>query len=112
MIRSGLKIVLNQAGRQQDIYSATGDLGFTLAEVYWSPDGKSVGIFTCGEPLLRIAVDRKSTKQINFAVVEGPIRNALRKRYNVPADQDVFRWVCFYAGTDRFREAFGDGTTP
>ena len=74
MIWSGVRVVLNQDGKDSELYSLSGDRMFTLAEVYWSPDQRIVGVFTCGEPILELAVDRTNLTSVPFSLVSrGPL---------------------------------------
>jgi hypothetical protein len=108
MIRSGFRIELHEGGNEAELYRISGDRFFSLAEVYWSSDSKMVGVFTCGEPFVRIAYDRSALKILPFSTVESAIRERMRSRYSVPSGEDPFIYPCLNAGTEEHRKRFGD----
>lgn len=110
---SGVSIRFCDARKNIELYTARGDIFLYLTEVYWSPDAKVVGVFTCAAPELRLAVDRQTGGRIAYDSVENALRKRLREKYNIPEwDRDEFKWACHNAGTAEFQGRFGDATQP
>jgi hypothetical protein len=110
---SGLRIIPQEHGRETEIFSKRGDMFFHAAEVFWSGDGEVVGLFTCGEPFVRVAFDRKTLSHVSFSLVRDEIAKRLRRKYEIPAEErDEFEWTCQHAATTEFRRRFGDATRP
>lgn len=91
----GVQVYLEENGRTQFHYSGPGDGELYLAEVFWTDDGGLVGVVTCGQPILRLGLDRKSGAQVPFSEVWPSMEARLRRRYGIPpSEKNVMRWVC------------------
>ena len=92
----GIQIVLFEDQMSFELYQVGGDNGFTTAEVYWSPDGRIVGLFNCGGPPSELAVYRATRGPAPFAEVWPSIREQLRTRFRLgELDDDALKeWVC------------------
>jgi hypothetical protein len=109
-IWSGIRVTLSENGHDAELCNITGDYMFTVAEVYWSPDGETAGVFSCGSPIIELAVKRGDLTPVPFATVWPFIREQLRARYNLSEGENVRDWVCFHGGTEEVVRRFGNGT--
>jgi hypothetical protein len=97
---SGVKVVLTRGSGETTVHEQRGDMFLWLAEVAWTPDGQHVGVFSCAEPYLQLAINRETLSKESFSLVEAQLRRQLRERYGLGADVvDEFRWTCLHAGT-------------
>jgi hypothetical protein len=109
----GTKILLVDHGKEFLVYEKTGDMFLNIVEVYWTPDGNTVGLFTCGPPFLRTAINRQTFGDVPFSTIEAQIVDGLRTKYSIPkTEKNIFDWLCSHAGTLDFKAKFGDATKP
>jgi hypothetical protein len=87
-VGTAFRVVLIQDGKEHELYRQRGYETFDWLEVYWDPRGQRVGVFTCSDPNLKIAVDRRTLKSIPFSVVEDAIRKQLEHRFG----HEVITW--------------------
>ena len=88
------RVVLIQEGREHELYLRYGFETFDWLEVYWDTKNELVGILTCSDPNLNLAVDRRTLKSIPFSMVETPIRRQVEKKFGA----EVLTWNNWKAG--------------
>jgi hypothetical protein len=83
---SRANIELYEDGRLRYMDSPPGEGLFYLVEVAWMPDRRVVGLLTCGEPHLGLAINRATGEPQPFSVAWPTIRDRLVRRYQIPPD--------------------------
>lgn len=109
---TGMSVAVRSRGKEKLFHRSRGDDFFTATEVYWSDDGRLVGVFICNELVLRLAVYRGNLEEAPFTSVERVLETNIRARYDVPSEESAFEWLCGSAGGEEFRRTFGDATLP
>ncbi|MBL8175625.1 MAG: hypothetical protein JNK48_13210 [Bryobacterales bacterium] len=75
------RVAFVQDGREHELYQQHGFEAFYWLEVYWDPSGERVGILTCSDPNLSIALDRRTLQRIPFATVEDGLRGQVKRKF-------------------------------
>jgi hypothetical protein len=102
----GIRVALVTAAERRTLYQLRGDVFLDFADVFWSPDGQSVALLTCGTPYLRLAYSLKESDFVSFAPFQQPLVSQLRSEYQLGPgmnrDRDVLEWTCSPEGRDAF----------
>ena len=103
----GLQVVLREQGETRVLYNIRGDVFLMFAEVYWSPDGRIVGVFTCGEPFVKLGYDRRTARKVSFDAIQRAMGDRIRTEYGLSRESgstvtDPFDWACSTEGHDAF----------
>lgn len=77
------RVVLIQDRKEHELYVRQGFEALYWLEVYWDPGGKHVGVLTCSDPNLYLALDRRTLKSIPFSTVESAIKQQLVRKFGV-----------------------------
>ena len=107
----GLRVRLLAKDGDQVLYSIRGDVFLRFAAGYWSPDGRLVGVFTCGDPRVRLAYDRVAKQPRTFDLVRAGIAETIRSDYaayirTTEKSVDPLEWACSNEGDQAFHERF------
>ena len=99
----GLEVRLITSSGQQTLYRIRGDVFLEFAQVYWSSDNKTVGIFTCGSPALKLAYEMPTHAKVPFSSIEKEMRATIEKTYE-RRDRSIgaLEWACSIEGKDAF----------
>lgn len=94
---AGIKASYMEKTGEYTIFKQYGEIFHYLTEVFWSPDGRLIGVFTCGQPLIRVGYDRRAKSVVPFSEVESGLQKQLRRRYEIPSsEKDAFGWTCLH----------------
>jgi hypothetical protein len=63
----GLRVGLRAGTMTKVLYEIRGDVFLDFADAKWSSDGRTVVLFTCGTPPVRLAYDVKRGARIPFS---------------------------------------------
>ena len=77
-------------------------LGF--AEVYWSPDGRLMGVYAHSfyGPSLRFAYDLQRQQSAPVSEVLDGLRASITKKYSLPSGEDPLKWAASSGARDAF----------
>jgi hypothetical protein len=116
---ASIEVDLIQNGRITEIYVDHADRVPGLAEVYWSPDGETVGVLVCDpattEQHVIVGYDSVLHRIETEDTVTDPLRRSLIARYGIPPstlstfNNDPISWACsqFSGARARFTRHVG-----
>lgn len=108
----GLEVRLITRADRRTLYRARGDVFLEFAQVYWSPDNKTVAIFTCGTPALRMAYKIRANAEVPFLSVENNVQAAIKETYaGQYRSGDALEWACSYEGKQAFYRRYPDAAS-
>ena len=94
----GIRVLLHKGESIRTLYEMRGDTFLTFMDVFWSTDNRSLAVFTCGLPSLRMAYDLIGDRALPFDELQPGMTAHIRTEYHLDpknmSDKETLLWAC------------------